>query len=895
MITSIAFRKDLPPVLPGSRAPWWKSAAAPRIKAISQFDYGRLKGVNCTMAAGAMLANLAYGIVTTGSQLRALQGDQSGGTGFWDLNNAMEAGWGVKFARGRLTPLQFRALLWSGAGAAIHVDYGLIEQNYSYQPRFKGAHSIYLDAFRDGPNGPEYFVMDPLGPTWRGYQGTWWPAGMVEAAAMSFGNQRIVTAWAYASGIRLMGKPPKLPVDSYPIKDKPKRGENPKPADPPTPETDPIPPGSTPDQNAPKTETESPTTPAEIVPNPGGVKAGFVSVRSLLSACVVTLRPAFCPIGLPGEYPLLVASFSPPPLMVPSKLDPVVCGLAATRHRADLLHRPSGHRSQLVVLADGQRISRRGESGNRRGGHSQRPTGVDGHVPDRIRVVPVRCVGRRYLGRRDQRSRHRDRGRSVMSMEREDSSAMDAARDATESDGIGATEGAAAGATVVGAAAIGAGVGTGTSARGGLGGAVSHAAGSVVSALGPTGLAAVGGGALLGIVAMAGLIASGAVQPHPAVPGGNASTSLALVSCAGGGPVVAMADPGVKMLFTGRSADGGWVQVYVPGPAIPYGWAPAGAVQVQGDIASLPIASCSPDIAEVPQPSASSADATASPSAPAPSRGPTAAPSAAPSSGKGTGSTGTGGGTPSHAPPSAPPSNPPPAGPVFGSALTSSVPGIYTDPSEQEDCYGLPFRSTFSVAVSAPDGLAGVRLWEKTPGAADYVQLNRAMFNYSGLWKVSLTAGNLFMTQTGSVSLRVVATDTKGRTSTSKPLSFKVTRCDTDATISGGVSDELPSNGTGGIDLGYCTHVNPVAWFFSVKDPDGAVSSAVISLTFSDGQAPKTASLHHSLATHWTGATTFVPDDYSVIVNWVLKTTDVQGGTTFMYGSNQFTCRTELH
>jgi hypothetical protein len=64
----------------------------------------------------AMLARLGYGIVTTGSQLRALQPDQEGGTSLADLQVAI-AKWGVAFSQGAISPLQLRALLYAGAGA----------------------------------------------------------------------------------------------------------------------------------------------------------------------------------------------------------------------------------------------------------------------------------------------------------------------------------------------------------------------------------------------------------------------------------------------------------------------------------------------------------------------------------------------------------------------------------------------------------------------------------------------------------------------------------------------------------------------------------------------------------------------------------------------------------
>ena len=132
---------------------------------ITQFDGGPLQGVNCTMAAGAMLARLGYGIVTNGTQLRSFQPDQDGGTSLGNLNQAMQTGWEVQFARGWVTPTELRALLWAGAGAVVQVIYGDIPVPLRIQATFIGAHSMYIDAFR--PAGIEgeaaYYVMDPIG------------------------------------------------------------------------------------------------------------------------------------------------------------------------------------------------------------------------------------------------------------------------------------------------------------------------------------------------------------------------------------------------------------------------------------------------------------------------------------------------------------------------------------------------------------------------------------------------------------------------------------------------------------------------------------------------------------------------------------------------------------
>lgn len=197
-------------------AKWWDDGV-PRIPAISQFDGGPLQKVNCTMAAGAMLARLAFGIVTTGSQLRSLQSDQDGGTNFGNVNEALEKGWGVSFLRGSLTALQLRALSYAGAGITLSLAYGEVPIGTRLQASFTGGHAVYIDAFTpNGPDGkPAYWVMDPIGHTWSGYKGGWWPAEDVERAALVRNGGWISAAWAFAGG-RIPEPRPKLPTDAYP-------------------------------------------------------------------------------------------------------------------------------------------------------------------------------------------------------------------------------------------------------------------------------------------------------------------------------------------------------------------------------------------------------------------------------------------------------------------------------------------------------------------------------------------------------------------------------------------------------------------------------------------------------------------------------------------------------
>jgi hypothetical protein len=314
VITLVSFHKDQPPA-PGTRADWWTSTGTPRVPQITQFDGGPLQGVNCTMAAGAMLARLGYGIVTTGTQLRSLQSDQDGGTSLANLNDALQAGWGVHFARGWITATELRGLLWAGAGAVIQVIYGDVPVGLRNQRDFTGAHSMYVDAFRpNGPDGPAaYYVMDPIGRPDRGYNGSWWPADVVEAAADDFGGGRIITSWAFAGGVAPSGPYASLPPDAYPSSSPGATASPPVLAS--------LPPPDLPTPDFPSGDLVA--IPPDLVNLfTGGAFSGGSTLIPSFSICVSNPAPAFCPIGIPALYPV-GASAPPtaPPITLPITLD----------------------------------------------------------------------------------------------------------------------------------------------------------------------------------------------------------------------------------------------------------------------------------------------------------------------------------------------------------------------------------------------------------------------------------------------------------------------------------------------------------------------------------------------------------------------------------------------
>lgn len=300
------------------RPPWWNSSV-PRVPAITQFDGGPLQNANCTMASGAMLARLAFGIVTTGSQLRALQDDQDGYSNLGDLQTAVGRGWGVRFFTGALSPLQLRALLYGGAGAEVIGNYGQLPVALRLQKSFTGNHAIYVDAFRPpGPDGPAaYYVMDPLGQTWAGYKGDWWPADEVERFATVYGGGTIQTAWAFAGGV-VPTDHPILPRDAYPSatpSPNESPGASPSASEEPT-AADPMPTGNLPLPNDPGAGTPPPSEPkfprVDFLTNVFQVEPGLLG-------CAVQPVPPGCPRGIVGVVDLAgltTATASAPPSQI---------------------------------------------------------------------------------------------------------------------------------------------------------------------------------------------------------------------------------------------------------------------------------------------------------------------------------------------------------------------------------------------------------------------------------------------------------------------------------------------------------------------------------------------------------------------------------------------------
>jgi hypothetical protein len=335
VIQLVSFNKDAPPPAFGERAPWLTPSGTPRVPQITQFDGGKFGSVNCVMASGAMLARLAYGIPTTGTQLRSLQSNQNfGGTTLGNLEEAVQNGWGVGFQRGAISATLFRALMYAGAGAVIIVNYGDVPAGLKEQLSFFGSHAMYVDAIDFAGSEPRYYVMDPIGRPWRGYNGAWWPAEALEHAAKSFSGGSIVASWAFPGGQVPKGYPP-LPTDDFPPSEH--KGPNkPTPLPPLATATPSLPPSAAPSVSVPASAAPSgdltdgsqigwpaPEIPPDVDEYIGTRPVeGVGDIKFFLGLCVTKTPPAFCPPGVPAVYPSpKVAPPTVPPIVNSVPLD----------------------------------------------------------------------------------------------------------------------------------------------------------------------------------------------------------------------------------------------------------------------------------------------------------------------------------------------------------------------------------------------------------------------------------------------------------------------------------------------------------------------------------------------------------------------------------------------
>ena len=356
-------------------------------------------------------------------------------------------------------------------------------------------------------------------------------------------------------------------------------------------------------------------------------------------------------------------------------------------------------------------------------------------------------------------------------------------------------------------------------------------------------------GGLTGVLATSALIAAGVMPPREVPP--PSPGPLALVRCPGSGPVIAVAQPGEKMLVTGRSADGAWFRIYLPGPSASEGWVRAKSIELLADGSALPVGSCgeiaaATGISATPTPSPTLAPATTAPSRSAMLSPTTAVPTAAPTA------------TPN-------------VGPVFSAQPAASRATIAFKPLGTGSC---ATSASITAAANDTDGVAGIQLWVKKPGAGSFARISHDFVRAGSTWSNSIDSGKDGIAAAGTLSFYAVAIDAKGATTMSKEKSLKVARCDTEASINGGIDAPLID---GQREI-FCVLI----WEFAISDVDGLTGASIV-YSIPPGTAPltKPIALNREPGTLnvWTARTSFVPHG-TFTVAWTLARVDGFGGTT---------------
>ena len=131
-------------------------------------------------------------------------------------------------------------------------------------------------------------------------------------------------------------------------------------------------------------------------------------------------------------------------------------------------------------------------------------------------------------------------------------------------------------------------------------------------------------------------------------------------------------------------------------------------------------------------------------------------------------------------------------GPTFASGPTEGNTTLYADP-HNTGC-GSPIGTEISATITDIDGVKSATL-VFTDQAGTTVQ--RPMTpSANNLWTSFINANNNGTQGPGQFTWQVIATDSKGASTTSPSQSMSVIRCDTPARIGAGLSSP-PSNGNG--------------------------------------------------------------------------------------------------
>ena len=270
---------------------------------------------------------------------------------------------------------------------------------------------------------------------------------------------------------------------------------------------------------------------------------------------------------------------------------------------------------------------------------------------------------------------------------------------------------------------------------------------SAIGAALSRGVTSLGGPQVAAVVVAAGLVAgglggasigSGAFSGQPATTSGE----LAVYPCPDQGPALLTVKGGQKMLATGRTEDGAWLRIHFPLPGRTEAWVQASPLFVAGAVDSLPVATCQAEVAAGSPDVQPGATLTA-----ILNLAPTPAPTPEP--------------TPTPVPTATPVPNKKPS----LSSLTVSTAKISYDLGSY--CPTAVKKVTFKVKAGDDEGVTGVTLFWRKPGATTYAKAamsRSAGTGKSGTWQVTLDTTADGITKAGKLAFYAVVTDTAGAT-----------------------------------------------------------------------------------------------------------------------------------
>jgi hypothetical protein len=322
------------------------------------------------------------------------------------------------------------------------------------------------------------------------------------------------------------------------------------------------------------------------------------------------------------------------------------------------------------------------------------------------------------------------------------------------------------------------------------------ALGGLTSLFSQSTVQAVGAGLLTGAIGGTALVATGVI---PLGAETVTPATIQLLACPDAGPALAQISDGQRLLVTGKSADGTWLEVYIGQPGVDRAWAEASSLSVESGLETLPVVACDAPTAPSPAPLPSPA-ATASPTVtieptliPSASPSPSPIPSATarPTATATVRATATPKPTPTKpaatktpkpaatktptTPPATPTPTPTPTPDTQGPSLSnltvtatggSGGNGDYYINGPSSNC--TPHSATVSVNASDPSGVASITLfyWPGNSGVLN-VQMSPAGGN---TWEGTINAQDGWSDSmsnedpNGLIAYWVVATDSKGNT-----------------------------------------------------------------------------------------------------------------------------------